>query len=244
MLEIIPISDFLLITFILTFASVLQASTGMASGIIVVPLLALIRIDFIPGPIIFSSLFLTSLMAIRDRKDIYFSKLPWFFLGIFLGSIFVMSFIDYFQNLNLSLLYGFIILIAIIMSAKGFHISLNAKNTFGVGIVSSIMGITASVGGIVVALYYQRLSGKQIRGTLGFCYFFGAFMMMIILNRYDRFAFKELSLGLYLIPGMVLGFLLAPLVSKYLDRGYSRIAVIIISLISSMILILKGFLSS
>ena len=41
---------------ILAAGSVLQAATGLGAGLIVVPLLALISLEFVPGPVILAVL--------------------------------------------------------------------------------------------------------------------------------------------------------------------------------------------
>ena len=49
---------------------VLQASTGLGAGLIVVPLLALISFELVPGPVIFASVILSSLMTYAGRHHI------------------------------------------------------------------------------------------------------------------------------------------------------------------------------
>ncbi len=54
---------------VLALGSVLQAATGLGAGLVVVPLLALISLDFVPGPVILAALTLAWLMAWRGRTE-------------------------------------------------------------------------------------------------------------------------------------------------------------------------------
>ncbi|MGH8593728.1 MAG: sulfite exporter TauE/SafE family protein, partial [Gammaproteobacteria bacterium] len=55
---------------VITLGAVLQASTGLGAGLIIVPLLGLISLELVPGPLIFASLALSFLMAYRGRNSI------------------------------------------------------------------------------------------------------------------------------------------------------------------------------
>jgi hypothetical protein len=129
---------------------------------------------------------------------------------------------------------------AIILSFKGMKISINPYSAFVVGIISAFMGITATVGGVVVALFYQNLSGKQIRATLGLSYFLAALIMMSILYVFNRFDFSHLQAGFYLFPGMILGFILSSRITRFVDLGYSKIIILVLSLLFSFLLIIKS----
>lgn len=225
----------------IAFGAVLQASTGMASGIFVAPVLALIHLSLLPGPVMFASLSLSVLMALRERKSIYWFGLPQVIFGVFFGSLLGITLMNAFPHSNLGAVYGLIILIAIGMSLLGWVLPIQKRFSFLVGVLSSFMGITAAVGGVVIALYYQNLKGPQIRATLGMTYLFGAFVMMTVLHFSNRFDLEHLTLGIYLIPGMVFGFLLAPKLSVYLDRGNSKKILLGLASLSALLLIIKSF---
>jgi uncharacterized membrane protein YfcA len=65
-------------------------------------------------------------------------------------------------------------------------------------------------------------------------------MMVAFLHLGGRFELKELQLGFCLIPGFLIGYFLAAPIARILDRGYSRIAVLIISTVSAIVLIAKS----
>ena len=63
-------SAFIASVLVITLGSVLQTSTGLGAGLVVVPLLALISFELLPGPIIFASMSLSSLMTYAGRHHI------------------------------------------------------------------------------------------------------------------------------------------------------------------------------
>lgn len=53
---------------VMVLGSVLQAASGLGAGLVVVPLLSLIALDWVPGPCVAASLLLSGLMAYRGRE--------------------------------------------------------------------------------------------------------------------------------------------------------------------------------
>ena len=64
--------------------------------------------------------------------------------------------------------------------------------------------------------------------------------LLALLHLAGRFGNNEMILGLALLPGVAVGYLLAGYLSPCIDRGYSRIAVLLISSFSAGLLILRS----
>ena len=62
--------DLLLAVLAVVFGSIIQGVSGVGGGFIMVPLLAMIDIAYLPGPLIFGSLSISGLMAWRERDHI------------------------------------------------------------------------------------------------------------------------------------------------------------------------------
>lgn len=235
------LSVFILSTFFVMLGSLLQAVTGLGSGLIIVPLLATISIELIPAPMIMASLSLSSLMAWRGKNDIDYSNMSILLPGLIIGTIFAALFIASLPINKLGALFGIMILISVFISMKTSQIYLVKKELFGAGTLSGFMGATAGIGAPVLALIYQHHTGKSLQPTLAFLYFFSSIIMLIALHFAGRFSTTEFISGLYLIPGFVLGYLFSPRLTNYLDKGYARTAVLLISSISAIFLIGRGF---
>jgi uncharacterized membrane protein YfcA len=222
---------------VITLGSVLQASTGLGAGLVTVPLLALISLELIPGPLIFASLALSSTMAWRGRNSINFLNVKTLIIGLVAGTAVGTLSISAMPLDRAGILFGILVLLAVAITASGTTIRLNRSNLLGAGALSGFMGVTASIGAPVLAILYQHAEAKTLRATLAFLYFVSSIMMVGFLHLGGRFELKELQLGLYLIPGFLLGYFLAGPIAKILDRGYSRIAVLMISTASAIVLI-------
>ena len=87
---------------------------------------------------------------------------------------------------------------------------------------------------------FDQESGKKIRGTLAAVFLIGTLMAIISLVIIGRFGYKELHLSVISFPAMILGFYLSGKTAKYLDRGFLRPAVLIISTLSAIVVIIKS----
>ncbi len=225
---------------VLALGSVLQAATGLGAGLVVVPLLALISLDFVPGPVILAALTLAWLMAWRGRTEISYKGMPPLLSGLLIGMMLGASTLSLLPLDRLGVLFGSLILLAVMVSVSGPRVELTPGTTSVAGALSGFMGTTTAVGAPVLALLYQHHPGPVLRATLGFLYFVSSIVMLILLHLAGRFGTQELRLGLEIVPGVVTGYLIAGYLSPYLDRGYSRVAVLAISTISAGLLIVRS----
>ena len=127
------------------------------------------------------------------------------------------------------LVLGVLILAAVGMSLVGFRIRHKMSTLFGIGIVAGFMSSTAAVGGPPMALAYQHVEGRRLRGTLSFVLTFGTIISLIGLFLGGRFGLVELQMALALLPGALVGFFLSRKTAAWLDRGYTRTAVLVLA---------------
>ena len=225
---------------VLAVGSVLQAATGLGAGLVVVPLLALISLEFVPGPVILAVLALAWLMAWRGRAAISCVGVPLLLVGLLVGMVLGTSVLLYLPPDRLGVLFGGLILLAVVVSISGARLKLSPPVVSVAGALSGFMGVTSAIGAPVLALLYQHHPGPVLRATLGLLYFISSIVMLVLLHLAGRFGMNELRLGLVLIPGVIAGYLLAGSLARYLDRGYSRLAVLVLSTLSAFVLILKS----
>ena len=236
----VTLLDFIAAGFVIALGSTLQASTGFGAGLIVVPLLALIHLEFIPGPVIFASLGLSSLMTVAGRSAISRLHLHTVSLGLIIGMLIGAVSLSQLAPDHLGLIFGLLILVAVTLTAFGVNLQFTAYNSLIAGAVSGFMGMTAAMGAPVLALLYQYEEGKTLRATLAFLFLFSSVGMLLLLHVLGRFQWHELRLGLGLLPGILVGYGLAARLAPHIDGGYSRAAVLIISTVSAFALIVKN----
>ncbi|NKB39369.1 MAG: TSUP family transporter [Gammaproteobacteria bacterium] len=232
----------LLATLAITFGAILQAATGLGAGMVAFPLIALISLELVPGPLIFSSFFLSIYMAYIGRKDIRFANMNVLVVGIIGGTILGGYCLTLIPLDRLGLFFGILLLGVVAISITGRKMAYTKTNMLSMGASAGFMGITVASGSPFVALLYQHEKGPSIRATLAYIYLFGCILTLSVLNVAGRFGYEEMIYGLYLTPGYIVGYLFSGKLTPYLDQGYSRMIILLISSISALALIVKHFI--
>jgi len=230
---------FLLATLAVTLGAILQAATGLGAGLVIVPLLALISVKLVPAPVIFASIVLSFLMAYKGRRAIRFSNMSLLLVGLLLGMVAGAYAITFIPLSSFGLVFGLLILLAVAISFKGIKVKFSSISLLTAGGLSGLMGTTAAIGAPVLALLYQYEKANTLRATLGFLYLFSSIGMLTVLHFAGYFSRPEMISGVLLMPGFIIGYFVATKLAALLDKGYSRIAVLVISSISAIMLIVK-----
>ena len=236
----VTLLDFIAAGVVIALGSTLQASTGFGAGLIVVPLLALIHLEFVPGPVIFASLGLSSLMTVVGRNAINRVHLHAVSLGLIIGMLIGAVSLSQLAPDHLGLIFGLLILLAVGLTAVGVKLQFTMPNSLIAGAVSGFMGMTAAIGAPVLALLYQYEEGKTLRATLAFLFLVSSIGMLLLLHVLGRFRWYELWLGLGLLPGILVGYGVARRVAPHIDGAYSRTVVLMISTVIALALIFKS----
>jgi len=224
---------------IATLGATLQGSIGFGLGLIGVPLLVMLNPVFVPGPVLLVALCLTSLISLREHRAINFREITWAVAGRILGAVIGVGLLNIISENGLSLFFGSMVLLAVLISISGWKLSLRPLNLLGAGTISGIMGTTSAIGGAPMAIVYQHQEGPRLRGSLSSIFIFGTIISLTSLILAHRFGLRELQLALVLLPGTLLGFIMSRKTARFLDRGFIRPAVLIASALSGLIVILR-----
>ncbi|PHR72317.1 MAG: hypothetical protein COA66_06280 [Arcobacter sp.] len=236
----LTLSAYILINFILILGSILQMATGVTAGMIIVPFLAMISYTLIPAPIAFASLALTIMMSYKGRKHIDTKNMLQISLGMLAGillSIFILKNIKF---EHLGLVFGIFILISVFISIKIKSFSLNTGINYSGGFVAGVMGSMAAVGGQILALLFQNHPLESLKSTLAFLYTLFSIVMLLLFYIFGEFSGVQFLSGIYMMPGFIIGFFLAPVFSKYFNPKYSKIIVLGMATLGAMVLITKS----
>lgn len=220
--------------------AILQASTGLGAGLIIVPLLALVSLIFVPGPLVLASMALSGLMAYQGRREIDSRGLPMLLSFLFVGVVLGALSISAIPVQRAGIAFGALVLIAVAVSASMPKLPRSVPVSAGAGVLSGFMGAISGIGAPILALIYQHEPPRVLRATLGFIFFLSSIAILVCLHFAGRFGWEETWLGLALVPGYVVGFLVAPPIARVLDRGNSRFAVLLISTLSAIVLIARS----
>lgn len=228
---------------LLTFVgSTLQGAIGFGMGLFAAPVLILLDPRFVPAPILACTLVLTLLMAYRERHAIDVHGIKWALFGRIAGTVVAGVILAFVAADTLVLLFGFFILAAVAMSVSGWRFAPTGRTLVTAGVVSGVLGTVAAVGGPPLALLYQDAAGARIRSTISGFFVIGTIMSLAALWLVGRFGAGELRLALVMLPGMLTGLALSRRITPYVDRGYTRPAVLCVVALTGMAIVLRELL--
>jgi uncharacterized protein len=224
---------------IIAAASALQAATGMGMALFAAPLLALVDPALVPGPMLCSVVALSIAVAWRERVAIDLRVLGHSLLGLLIGCGVGAIILLLLHGAHLAPVFAMLILAMVLLSSLGLEVRTSSAALLIGGTASGIVGTMFGVHGPPIALVLQHEPPDRLRATL--CAFFavGCTVSLFALAGIGAFDTVRFGVGLALLPGVVIGFALAPLLARRIDRGRARIAVLTISALSALALLLR-----
>jgi uncharacterized membrane protein YfcA len=216
---------------------------GFGLGVFGAPLLALMDPRLVPGPILLDALLLTILVAVREWKWVRFADLGWALPGRLAGTAIAVLLMRAVPADRFQVALGLLILAAVAISKWGPPLPLNRVTLTVAGVAAGIMSTFTSIGGPPMALIYQREEGPRVRGTLAAFFTIGVIFSMGGLRVAGRFGWMEVRLAVWLLPGVVLGFLLSRWSARWLDRGHTRALVLATSAFAAALVVVKGLMA-
>ena len=140
----------------------------------------------------------------------------------------------------MSLAVGLVVLAGVAMTASGIHLRPRAPTLLVAGVLSGFMGTTAAIGGPPLALIYQHAEGPRLRGTLAGYFVVAAAISIAVLALAGRFGLHDLLAGVALLPGVVLGYSFSHRAARWVDRGFTRHAVLLVSALAALALVVRA----
>lgn len=229
-------------TVVMTAGAFLQATLGFGMALIAAPLLVLLDPSLVPGPMLFNAAVLTLLMTRREWNAVRGRDLGWSLGGRIIGIGIALAMMDRVSADGMDLLFGAIVLGAVVMSVGGMSFRLTRSTLWHAGMVSGLMGTITSIGGPPMALVYQNERGPEVRGTLSAYFLVGTILSLAGLAWIGHFGVRELRAGLLLSPGVVLGYLLSRYSLGFVDRRGLRPAILTLAAVSALVVILRRLL--
>ena len=228
----------LLVTAIIAVGSAAQAAVGVGLNLFSIPLLMLIAPVYAPGPVLAASALLSIFALFRVPAEIDRTELSLAFAGLIAGTVGAAIIIAFVDTRYLVQVMGFIIVMAIGLIISGRSLDITSRNLLAAGGAGGLMGTIAGVHAPPIAMLYQGLKPERVRGALLAFIIAGNLLSIFALWLVNRFGITQLFAALGLLPGIVLGLLLAPHLAKHIDADRIRAAVLTISGLSGLMLLL------
>lgn len=215
-----------------------QGAVGFGSNLVAAPLLVLIDVDFVPGPVALISLLLNVLVRGREPAD-HDRRVRLALGGLVPGVLLAGGLLSVLPDRELSLLFAALVLVAVVLTVAGREVRPGPASLLGAGVLSGFMGTISGIGGPPMALVYQRASGPVLRATLAYFFLVGGVITAATLVFVGRLGWRELALALALVPGTLIGFAGSGVLARHLDRRTARPAVLALSTLAAVAVILK-----
>ncbi|MCP3903161.1 MAG: sulfite exporter TauE/SafE family protein [Planctomycetes bacterium] len=187
-----------------------------------------------------AALFLTMLIAWRDRRHVDFIGLRYAFAGRIAGTIPAAILVSMITATVFDVLFGVLVVLAVAFSLIGPRLSPTPRASICTGALSGFMATTAAIGGPPMALLYPHEDGRRLRGTLAGYFLLGATLSLIALAIVGRYGRPEIALGLTLCPGILLGFAVSGALTKHLDRRGARPIVLALSAAAGFVVLWRA----
>ncbi len=237
------LSEIILITLVMFMGSALQGSVGYGSALVATPLLVLIDYRLVPVPFSIASLSLVILMMWRERQAIDFRGLGWSVFGRVFGSALGAFILAQFTSSSFVLIFAIMVLLAVLISISGVRFMPTKGSLLGAGFFSGLMGTVAAIGGPPMALVYQEAQGKRIRSTLAAYFILSILISSLAWASIGMYHGEILILGLFLLPGTIMGFLISTRIVHWIDGKYIRPVVLSVAAISGIYVLVQHFIN-
>jgi uncharacterized membrane protein YfcA len=238
----VDLVDVALVAAIMALAAAVQGAVGFGLNLFAAPLVILIEPELVPGPLIASAVVLTMLMVWREPEGANLRELGWAYAGRLPGTVLGALALAAVPAAKLDLFFGGLILLAVAITACGLRIAPSSPTLVGAGAVSGFMGTATSVGGPPMALLYQHEEGAMLRGTLARYFTIGGSISIVTLVVAGRFDGDDAIASLLLVPAVLFGFAVSGPLTRHLDKGHTRTAVLVLSGVAAAVAVIKSVL--
>lgn len=220
--------------------AMVQASIGIGLNLFSVGLLVMIDPVFAPGPVLVHSFLLSLIASIGLRRDIEFGALALSIAGVTLGTVLAALLLAWLPREGMPQILGGLIVLAVLITAAGLSVAVSPASIIGATTAAGVMGTIAGAHGAPVALLYQRETPARVRAALLPFFTIANPLAITALAWAGMFGWREFWASVLLVPGLIAGYLAAPLLIRILPPRAIRAGLLAISGLSGLMLLFKG----
>ena len=221
-------------------ASFIQGSVGFGFALIVAPVFAFVMPSFLPVVLLFLMLPLNLLVFMRERRATDWEGAGRVMVGRFLGTFLGMWVLIALSLRQLEIAVGLFTILAALVALFAPPFAPTRTASLGVGLFTGVTETATGIAGPPLALLYQHASAPVLRATVAICFLAGEVISLVILAISGAVSMTQMVSAIYLVPATLLGTMLSRHTHRYIDGPALRIAVLAFSMISGLVLILKG----
>ncbi len=221
-------------------AAAMQGTIGFGFALVCVPVLSLIDPVLAPVPQLLLVLPLSLAVAWRDHHHADLRAVPWITVGRIPGAVIGVALLAAFQRNTLGVAIAVIVLVAVAISSTGVTIPRNPVTSLGVGILSGVMGLVASIGGPPLALMYRSARGATVRASLGVVFAIGVTISITARAVAGQITVDDLTVAAVLLPALGVGLWMGRGLAPRVDGAPLRAAILAVSAVSAVALLIRS----
>lgn len=228
----------LLIALVVFVSAFVQGSTGMGFALILVPVLALVQPDMIPGALLYLMVPLNAYVALREHHAIDLHGTAWITAGRLAGTFAGLWVLLILSSYWLNMAVGISTILAVAASLLAPSFKPGRKAFTLTGLVTGITETATGIGGPPLALVYQHAPVARLRSTLALCFLIGELISITVLSASGSIGLRHLEYALWCTPTLAAGMVASHLVHHRIDQRQLRTGVLMFALISGVVVIL------
>ena len=226
MLEMLAPAE-VVIAFALVFVGVLiQGAIGLGFALVAVPTLLVLEPQAVPATPLLLALPMVLTMTVRERRAIDLQGFGLITAGRIPGTLAAVVLLELVASTAVAALVGGLVLVAVAASLLQPEFEVRGRHRVLAGFVSGVMSTAGGIGGPALALAYQRSPGPELRATLAVAFAVGLLMSLAALAAAGEMEAGHLTLAAALLPAVLLGLWVGPLVARSLHEHWLRPAVL------------------
>jgi uncharacterized protein len=235
-------TELVLLALVALAGGAVQGSIGFGQNLVLVPVVALVVPEAVPGALVALGIPLTVIMAVREWHGVDWPGLGWIVLGRVPGTVVGVLIVALVSGDLLSTLAGSAVLAGVLLSVLAWRVRVNRETATSAGAAAGVLGTTAAIDGPPLALLYQRHPGHTIRATLACAFLIGAVMSFVALVSAGQVHGWQLLLALALAPALLIGLALSTFVTRLVGERSLRPAVLTVVAIAGAAAVARGLL--
>lgn len=221
----------------------LQGVAGYGIGTLSAPLLFLISPTLVPGVAVLNALALNLLMLLRHHQGVTFRPVRYAIAGSLVGTALAASTLAVLSVNGFELTFGVLILVAVALSVAGLRPALTSCNSVLAGGASGFMGTITAIGGPPIALIYQNEKGLLVRANLSAFFLFSCLAAVVALVPAGYIGRAELTLLVFTLPGVLIGFWLSAHLVNRLPFDALRPIILSVAALTGIAAVVRGVMA-
>lgn len=234
----------LLVGLVLATGAALQGAVGIGFAVLSAPLLLMLAPELVPGPLLLLGAVLAALTTSCELRSIDMRDLGLAMTGRVAGTVVAGATIALLPLSLFSVVFALMILAAVAVSLGRWHVLPTPRNLLAAGLLSGYMGTLTSVGSPPIGIVYQNMPGPRMRATISAFFMLGATFSLVTLALVGRFTLPQVVASAWLVPPVVIGFLVSRRLVGLVDRRRHgiKLGVLGVSAGAAVVLLLKSLL--